>query len=393
MRYITSDYIFPISSSPIKNGIVAVNDEGIISEIFSQPIAGNLKLEIYRGIICPGFINAHCHIEHSYLKGKIAEQTGLTGFISQIRQLQKQSSMDKILSAVIHANIEMAENGIVGVGDISNKNHSFAIKAVSKIYYHTFLEVFNVHPALAREEFNKSFSLKEELKNLHLPFSVTAHAPYSVSHELFQLISDEATKNNFILSMHNQESESENELFLSKTGKMIEFFQSIGISTEHLVPTGKSSLKSVLSFLPKENKILLVHNAFTSKADIQFANHYSKNIYWCFCPNANLYIENTLPDYKIFIEEDAKCCIGTDSYASNWTLSVLDELKTISKYHAEIPLQTLFQWSTLNGAEFLGIENQFGSIEKNKKPGLNLIENVDLENLRLTEKSKIKKLI
>ncbi|MFI5220510.1 MAG: amidohydrolase family protein [Bacteroidia bacterium] len=392
MRYISADYIFPITSPPIKNGVIAVSNHGIILEIFSQFEPGSWEPETYQGIICPGFINSHCHLEHSYLKGKIVERTGLTGFISQIKQLQKQSIIEEILTAVSNANFEMRKNGIVVVGDISNKNHSFATKTTSEIYYHTFLEVFNVNPQLAGKEFNKVLPLKEELKNKKLPYSVTAHAPYSVSTELFQLISEAAVKNNFILSMHNQESESENELFLSKTGKMIDFFNGIGISIEHFQKTGKGSLQSCLPLLPRENKILLVHNTFTNKEDIQFAHHYSINIYWCFCPNANLYIENKLPDYKTFIEENAKCCIGTDSYASNWSLSILDEMKVISEHAPEISLQTLLQWATVNGAEFFGIQHQFGSLEINKNPGINLIENVDLENLRLTKRSSVKKL-
>jgi len=390
----TADYIFPITSSHVKNGTVVVDDDGAILEISkSESASGGPESEIYRGIICPGFINSHCHLEHSCLKGKIEERTGLTGFISSIKQLQKEMRMEEILDAIVNANAEMMENGIVAVGDISNRNHSFTIKQISRIYYHTFLEVFNVNPSLGETEFKKTLPLRAELDRMRLPYSVTPHAPYSVSSALFQLISEEAFKNHFILSMHNQESESEGEMFMTAAGKMIEFFKSINISTDHLKPTGKSSLQSCLPFLPKQNKILLVHNTFTSKEDIRFAHNYSRNIYWCFCPNANLYIENHLPDFQNFIDENSRCCLGTDSYASNWSLSILDELKTISKNFPEIPLQTLLQWATINGAEFLGIENQFGSLEKNKKPGLNLIENLNVENLRLTKESKIIKLV
>ena len=391
MRFITADYIFPVTSPPVKNGIIVLDDDGTILEILSEQQKGSIKPEYYEGIICPGFINAHCHLELSYMKGLIMERTGLTGFISEFLQVRKQISGENIQDKIIEAEAEMITNGIVAVGDISNRNHSFATKADRKIYYHTFLEVFNINPQLAEEEFKKAFPLEEELKNKALSYSVTPHSPYSVSPKLFNLISESAVKNKFILSMHNQESESENELFLSRTGKMVKFFKGIGISDEHLYATGKSSLQSCLPLLPKRNKILLVHNTFTKREDIQFAHNYSKNIYWCFCPNANLYIENNLPQFKIFIDENAKCCVGTDSYASNWRLSILDELKTISKNAPEIALQTLLEWATLNGAEFFGIKNQFGSIEKNKKPGLNLIENADLENLRLTEKSIIRK--
>src|SRR6185436_207111 len=129
MRYMTADYIFPITSSHVKNGTVVVDDDGAILEISkSESASGGPESEIYRGIICPGFINSHCHLEHSCLKGIIEERTGLTGFISSIKQLQKEMRMEEILDAIVNANAEMMENGIVAVGDISNRNHSFTIK-------------------------------------------------------------------------------------------------------------------------------------------------------------------------------------------------------------------------------------------------------------------------
>ena len=85
--------------------------------------------------------------------------------------------------------------------------------------------------------------------------------------------------------------------------------------------------------------------------------------------------------------------IGTDSLASNHQLNILEELKIITKAAPEIPLDTLLTWATLNGAELLGFENELGSIEQGKKPGLVLIENVDLENLKFTAKSKSKRFI
>ena len=86
--------------------------------------------------------------------------------------------------------------------------------------------------------------------------------------------------------------------------------------------------------------------------------------------------------------KNEKCTIGTDSLASNWSLSVLDELKTISKKDNAISLETLIKWATFNGAQYLGFE-KLGSIEKGKQPGLNLIKNVNLNQLSLTKESSI----
>ena len=82
--------------------------------------------------------------------------------------------------------------------------------------------------------------------------------------------------------------------------------------------------------------------------------------------------------------------IFSKSPALSLSLSILDELKTISRNSPETPLQTLIKWATINGAEFLGIDEQFGSIEKGKKPGLNLIETIDLKSLKLLDNSTIK---
>ena len=390
MRYITADYIFPISSPPIKKGTVVIDDDGMIIEVVQSEVQ-NPKSEIYTGIICPGFINAHCHLELSHMKGIITEGTGLTGFIGEFLQKRNQIREENIREKIIEAENEMIANGIVAVGDISNNDSTFSQKAKSNLFYHTFIELFDLIPEKSKETFEHGKEIQGS--KFKVQSSLTPHAPYSVSNDLMKMISEEAIKNKSILSIHNQETESENELFKSKTGKLLELFKKLNITLDHLPLTGKSSLQSYLPLFPQENKILLVHNTITKKEDIQFAQQYSNNIYWCFCANANLYIESKLPDYKIFIEENATCCVGTDSYASNWSLSILDELKAISKHAPQISLQTLLQWGTLNGAEFLNIGNQFGSIEKSKKPGLNLIENVDLENFRLTENSKVKKLV
>ena len=149
------------------------------------------------------------------------------------------------------------------------------------------------------------------------------------------------------------------------------------------------SLAHYLPYFKNATSLLLVHNTYTTKDDIAYAKEQNIPIYWCFCPKANLYIENTLPDFTLF--ENENCTIGTDSLASNDTLSVLEELKVITE-NTPISLEKLIKWSTYNGAKYLNIESQFGSITKEKKPGINLLTNINLEELKLTQDSSIVKL-
>jgi aminodeoxyfutalosine deaminase len=393
MRKISADYVFPVSSAPIPNGVITIDDNGTIVEVSSdKEIIDRGEVEVYKGIICPGFINTHCHLELSHMRGHIPENKGMTGFVKEIISKRGLFSEEEIQQAIVDAEKEMMRKGIVAAGDISNNNSTFQQKAKGNIYYHTFIEVFDLNPERATEVFENARSLQQQLSTLKLSNSVIPHAPYSVSDKLFQLIYDNAVKQNSILSIHNQESKEEDELFVSKAGIMLQAFSQMGINMDFIKQTGVSSLQSTLPKLPVSQKKLLVHNTYTSKDDIEFVTRNSKpgTIYWCTCPNANIYIEGKLPDYNLFIDANTLVTVGTDSLASNWSLSVLDELKTITKHHPQIPLQTLLLWATKNGAEFLGLTIA-GTFEKGKKPGINLLQNTD--GVAITTSTSVKRLI
>ena len=385
----SADYIFPVSTPPIKNGIVEVDEEGIILAIYSpENFKGNkTHIQFYKGIICPGFVNVHCHLELSHLKGKLMEGRGLNNFITQIEE-NRGATENEVFSAIEEAEEEMIKNGIVAVGDISNTAHSFKQKEAKNIHYHTFIELLGFHPDKADKAFEIGLSLYKQLPGVG---SITLHAPYSASTKLLSKINNWSGEHKSIISMHNQESEDENLLFVEKKGKILERLKQFGIDTDFFEPTGFSSLQSALMHLTKCDKVLLVHNTFTSQEDIDWAQQLNKSIYWCFCPNANLYIENRLPNIPLFVKNKCTICIGTDSLASNWGLSILDELKSIQKSYPQISLPELITWSTLNGAAFLGIEKAIGSLEIGKKPGLNLISNCD--GMKLDKVSIVLKLI
>jgi len=392
IRKITAHYIFPVSSAPIKNGIITVDKTGKILNIENPN--GNFKeiagLEFYNGILVPGFINTHCHLELSHLKEKIKEKTGLPDFVSQISKVRI-CDEQIIKKAIKTADTKMIFEGIVAVGDISNTNYSFETKKNSKIKYHTFLEVFSVDNNKANIVFNKAENLKAELKTKNLSCSIVPHAPYSVSDKLFELIKNR--DNNTIVTIHNQETASENQLFINKAGKLYEKLKEIGVDYDNFKVSGKNSLETISKKLQKNNNLLLVHNTYSTKEDIEKAISYFKNLYWCLCPNANLYIENKLPDINLLHQLNQKITIGTDSLASNQKLSVLEELKTITKNFSKIPFTELLKWASLNGAKALNMQNKMGSFEIGKTPGINLISNFDYKTLKLKKESKIKMIL
>ena len=123
-----------------------------------------------------------------------------------------------------------------------------------------------------------------------------------------------------------------------------------------------------------------MHNTFTSKEDIDFAKSIDTNTFWCLCPNANLYIENTLPNAALLYNENCQVVFGTDSLASNHTLNIFEEMKIIQQHFPQIPFEKLLQSMTSVGAKALGIDQQFGSFEVGKKPGIVLINHANQIN-------------
>ena len=328
--------------------------------------------------MCPGFINTHCHLELSHLKSKLERKTGLPAFISKIPHIRK-IEQHLIDAEIKKADAQMIRNGIVAVADISNTNHSFKVKENSPIYYHTFIELFSLNPSLANHVFENGLQLKSQCTTSS---SLVPHANYSVSTKLLALIKE----NNIgeLISIHNQETKSEDQMFIDGNGLLNDTLTNI----HHFSKTGKSAIQSTLPLLP-EAKTLLVHNTYSSFDDMNWVNSKSNNFYWCTCPKANLYIENELPKYDDFLATNCKITIGTDSLASNNTLSILDEMITIST-HQNIDINTLIGWACKNGAEFLGLEN-LGTFQKGKKPGINVLSQLS-DSFELTINTKVRPL-
>jgi len=351
-----------------KGHVLITNREGAVLDIVKEEDAGE-GIQYIEGLLCLGFVNAHCHIELSHLKAVIPQKTGLVAFVQQVMK-KRQSDAEEIASAIEEAERAMYQSGISAVGDICNTANSLPLKQKSKIRWHNFIELTGFIGATAHKRCADALMLLNNFAANHSTLS--PHAPYSVSKELFELINENTTGN--IISIHNQESQAENELFKNKSGAFLSLYQNLGLDISSFAATGKTSLQSWLPFFSLGQKIISVHNSFISEEDILFAKATGKMLHYCICPNANLYIENTLPPVDLLVKQNCSIVMGTDSLASNNALNMVEEIFTLQKYFPKISLTTLLQWATINGAKALGIDEELGSFERGKKPGVVLIK-------------------
>ena len=373
-----------ISANSIFNGInflsqemaLVIDDFGILKDIVKKTEIQGSEIEHYDGIIAPGFVNAHCHLELSHLFSQIDPKTGLIEFLKQVIAKRNNFNKKEQEDAAIEADFKMWESGIVAVGDISNIDTTFKTKANSKIYYHTFIELIGLNPFHSETIFEKGLSLLKELENYNLKGSLAAHAPFSSSKLLINKIANYNSLNNLAFSIHNQESEEETKFFAGRPSDINDLFDYLNIDINWFTPPKTSSLLSYLDVIPNK-KSLLVHNTFCKEEDIIASKH--KFINWCFCPGANLFIENTLPNCDLFLNHNQNWCIGTDSLASNQKLDMCFEASILLSKLPSISIESILKALTYNGAKALGIEDKFGKLIIGKNTGLNLIQHSDTQ--------------
>lgn len=389
MKRIAAKYVYPLTSTePLVNGFVEVEEDGTVvrTGICEDPAKESVFLD---GALVPGFVNAHCHVELSYMKGLFRKGTGMAGFIDQINELRDTKSLEQKVSDLTQAMDSLWEQGVVAMADISNCDDSFAVKARHPMYTRTFLEVFGTEPEDCGAVMEGVGKLKAVADGFGIDAAPTPHACYTMSPELVTAVSAEGLKSGF-LSFHSEETEEEEEMLKYGSGKMWENRVKAGMSVPPV--TGKSSLLYFIDRLlqghpaPFDEHILLVHECCMDQEGIDAVKAVMNHPFVAICPLSNLFIHNALPPIDLMRRNGLKVCVGTDSLSSNDDLRIVDELFCLQRNFPEVPLGELFTWASRNGAEFLS-KPEFGTLEAGKKPGLVLVDHLDAEG-RLTASSK-----
>ncbi len=387
----SAQYILTNSGLPLKKGIITASHDGTILNV--EDTGGNLSenqsIEFYNGVIVPGFVNCHCHLELSHLKDTIPPAKGLGEFIMQIRSIRDNYTTEIVPSAS-EADDEMHREGIVLCADICNTPATFDIKSNSHIAYINLLEVFGINPGKADRRMDEIVRLSVDAENSGLAWSLVPHSVYSVSLPLFRLLKDKTGKN-LITSIHFMETEGEEAFLSDHSGPLRDSYEATGLMPEKLqMPENHSA--AILNEVTSSGNLVLVHNTFITRKIINELQE-RDNIFWCLCPNSNLHIENKLPPVDLLKSERCEITIGTDSLASNRKLSILEELKTIQHNFPSVTLEEIVRWATLNGARALRKDDIFGKIVPGMKPGLLLLENLDLVNVKLLPETIVRRLL
>lgn len=376
MRRIASHYA--LINGALERGIVVeVDDHGTITRVSRHDTIDNLaSVEFYPGILIPGMVNAHSHLELSYLRGAIAESTGFAGFAREIGRVRGNYTLEERLHAASVADSEMWYEGVEAVMDIANDDLVMPIKENSKIEYHTLFEAFGLMA--------QSCDTQRAMASKYSHADVTTHSTYSLQDALFRDIANEGKES---LSVHLLESEDEIALY-NKKGSLWEWYERMGWECDFL-HYGHPA-KRIAESVPATRRTLLVHGCKSTAEDISLLDrHFDTQPTWVLCPESNRYISGITPPMSLYREMGAQIAIGTDSLASARHLSMVENMRLLG----DVPLAELLTYATLNGAKALGIAERKGSIEVGKQPGLAVISGVDMQAMRLTPESTSRRII
>jgi aminodeoxyfutalosine deaminase len=389
-RKFKADYLFDGTKMHNDGSILVCREDGTIESILPENEPAGM-LEEFSGILTPGFINCHCHLELSHLKGMIPQKSGLVDFILAVMK-QREKQLEFKLECIKQEEARMIQSGIVVTGDICNTTDTLLEKSVHRLSYYNFIELLGWLPDQASGRYQFGMSLFSQFAQKtgdtrHL--SITPHSPYSISDMLWKLMESDFVGKT--ITIHNQESAAENDFFRSGTGDLERMYAGLNISNSHFKAQGGGSFSLFLKKLKTAGQVILVHNTYMNEQDLKESLDFSNSLFFCLCPNANLYIEDRLPDIPLFIRNKAKIVLGTDSLASNYQLNILEEIKTIKAGFPFIATAEMLVWATSNGARALSFDDKFGYFAKGKKPGIVLIDN--LKNGEITAASTSKRIL
>jgi cytosine/adenosine deaminase-related metal-dependent hydrolase len=376
-RKFQADHLFTGYEWLSGDSVLITSQDGEIVDIAPAEAAGEGIIR-YSGILSPGLVNCHCHLELSHMKGVVPPNTGMVDFLVRVIQ-QRGFDAEIISKAIEEAENNLLQNGVVAVGDICNTANTVAQKKKGRLLYHNFIETMGFIEGTAAQRFEASRAVYDQFARLYRTpaesNSIVPHAPYSVSPALFQLIT--RFPGNHLLTIHSQESAAEREFIEKGAGDFHRLYQALGIDISFYKPAEAKSLASWLPHCLPNQSLILVHNTNTNKDDLEYIANSPlpiANLFFCVCPNANEYIGNPLPDIDLLRTYNAAIVVGTDSLASNHQLSVLAELQTIRRHYPHIAIQELLQWATSNGARALEMDDVVGSFETGKKPGVLILD-------------------
>lgn len=382
----SADLIFTGKGKPLRNWVVETTEKGLVVGLYENT---NMQdVQYYPGIICPGFINSHIHLELS--GARFENKSGLKGFLEEMKQWLEEDHQYPNYHEIRKQDENLFEQGIQFCFDISNTAKTINTKKSSLINYFTFLEIYESLSEDTEKKFEETLKLFDCFVQEGLLASVVPHSFYSVSDRMMNLFKAYNIENKSLTSIHFKEHLKENmlydwkhEVYKSLNNNYLQKFGNKFQSTEQ-----SAHLESLFD---SDQRILLVHGIYLDRNDTEKILKQHKNSALCVCPTSNILLENRMTSRQTLELFSDRVFIGTDSQASNPEMNFLNEIFLFQENY-DVKIFDVLKRVTSDPAKFFEME-KMGNIAPGNSPGLVLISSVDYHKEKITGLSSSQRLV
>jgi cytosine/adenosine deaminase-related metal-dependent hydrolase len=359
-------YVLAGDCTLLEDGVVCIRDPGRISRVARRQDMPGAQLcpttDWGSAVIVPGFINCHAHLELTQMHQQLSRFASFTDWLSQLMAQRRHWLPQNYLSSVSLGTDMLLASGTVLVGDISASRLSWRTLKTSKIRKIVFAECTALAPERSAEVIAALEMHLEEVEwDPLLASGISPHSPYSVAPELFRSAARLAYQRGIPLAIHAAESESELEFLGQGTGEFREFLALLGALPANWSPPGLAPIPYLDSLRVLDQPVLLIHcNYLDLESMKRILNSRSSVVY---CPRSHAFFGHRDHPVRRLLDMGINVALGTDSLASNDSLSMLDEMRYLFSNRKDLSCEEIFRMASAGGASALNFSG-LGRLER-----------------------------
>lgn len=322
------------------------------------------------GLLMPGLVNAHVHLELSALRGQTRSGGGFGPWVTSMIEARDRLVPERDLEAIEAAVSELLRHGTVAVGEVSNVLAAVEALGTAPLLGRVFHEVFGMTALAARTMREMAEQQRAAIQRwpAQLSHVLSPHTLFSLHPSQAQALVGAAREAGTVTSLHLAEHAAERAYLADGTGPFAAFLKQRGASPADWSPPALDPVAYAAQLELLGPHLIAVHMADGRRSE--FEQLAASGTRLVLCPRSNLFIELKLPPLNLILEAGFEPGLGTDSLASNTTLDVLAEASALRDRFPQVPGETLLRMATRGGAEALGLSHRVGSLEAGLTPGL-----------------------
>ena len=346
-------WVLPIAGPPLRDGWVTVARGRVVAlgTGRSPDGPGVETRDLGHAVLLPGLINAHTHLELSWLWGKVPPAPSLPAWVSDLMQ-QRVAAVTDDGARIRLAIIDALEAGTAAVGDVANTSATQQALSRSKLHGVVFREIVGFNPADPAALVDAAVREVEAHRSPRVAAHVVPHAPYSVSPDVFRLLAVRSAQARAPLSVHVGESPDEVEFLQTGGGRWRDVLEMRKAWNPAWTPPRCGPIEYLDRLGVVGPSLLAVH--CVQCTDIELARLAEAGATIVTCPRSNVWVGVGHPPASRFFASGARIAIGTDSLASASDLNLFSELAALHTLAPEVPPARLIESATRSGAEAIG---------------------------------------